>query len=126
MIRQLLLLALAGALGTLARYGLSGFVQARLVATFPLGTVIVNVLGCFFFGLIWAYGTKFGILRQEWLLPALTGFLGAFTTFSTYMFESDQLLKNAEYTALALYALGQLAAGLTALRCGMMLGKAVL
>lgn len=123
MTRQIAVLAFAGACGTLARYWLGGFVQTRFSLDFPLGTAVVNLLGCFLFGLVWALGADRGIIRPEWELPLLTGFMGAFTTFSTFMFESDQLLRDGNYLALTLYACGQLALGLGALRLGMVLAR---
>jgi CrcB protein len=75
---RLLILALGGALGTLARYGLNGVISAR-VATFPLGTMIVNVTGCFVIGLLAPLA-----LRHKWRLFLIFGFCGGYTTFSSF------------------------------------------
>ncbi len=90
---KLLLLALAGAMGTLARYGLALSVERYNGASFPLGTLAVNVLGCFAVGMIWAlFENKWPVEPQTRML-VLVGFMGAFTTFSAIMLESGELAK---------------------------------
>ncbi len=96
MIQKIVLLALAGACGTLARYGLAGVVHRWLGGNFPWGTAMVNVLGCLLFGFVWAAGSERAIISPEARFIILTGFMGAFTTFSTFVFESNQLLADAE------------------------------
>jgi CrcB protein len=96
MLRRILLLALAGATGTLARYWLSGFVQ-RSNLTFAWGTLAVNGLGCFLFGLVWALAEERLLISGETRIILLAGFMGAFTTFSTYMFETRQMLAASEW-----------------------------
>ncbi|HUY18474.1 MAG TPA: CrcB family protein [Candidatus Binataceae bacterium] len=96
MLRRILLLALAGATGTLARYWLSGFVQ-RSNLTFAWGTLAVNGLGCFLFGLVWTLAEERLLISGETRIILLGGFMGAFTTFSTYMFETRQMLAASEW-----------------------------
>lgn len=95
--QRLLLLAIAGGLGALSRYGLSGLVQRYSGATFPWGTLAVNVIGCFVFGIIWAVATERMALSPDVRIIVLTGFLGSFTTFATFMSESHRLLADAEW-----------------------------
>lgn len=96
MLQKIIYLAGAGACGTLARYGLAGLVQ-RLVGTgFPWGTASVNALGCLLFGLIWTLTTERFIVSGELRLVLLTGFMGAFTTFSTFVAESGHLLADGQ------------------------------
>lgn len=125
MIQKLLWLALAGALGTLARYGLSGWVQRGANSGFPWGTLAVNALGCFLFGLVWT-------LTQERLpIPGavravvLIGFLGSFTTFSAFLFETDQMLEQSQWLLAGLNVTGELAAGLAAYLSGAALGRLI-
>jgi fluoride exporter len=94
---QLVLLAVAGAVGTLARYWLSGFVQWVCGESFPWGTFIVNVLGCLLFGLFWTLAEERMLINSQTRFVVLTGFMGAFTTFSTFAFESAQMLSEAEW-----------------------------
>src|SRR5687768_6859363 len=91
-----LLIAAAGAVGTLARYGLSGAVTAAFGTAFPWGTLLVNMLGCL----------AFGVLMQAWGATAMSdetravisiGFLGAFTTFSTFGYESLAKLQDGQW-----------------------------
>jgi len=98
---NLLWLALAGAAGTLARYGLQGLVQTAAGASFPWGTFAVNALGCFLFGLVWALGSERMILSPGIRNVILIGFMGAFTTFSTFAAESGRLLGDAEWALAA-------------------------
>ena len=94
---NLLWLALAGAAGTLARYGLQGLVQSATGASFPWGTFAVNALGCFVFGIVWALGGERAILSPGVRSVILVGFMGAFTTFSSLAAESGRLLGDAEW-----------------------------
>lgn len=95
--QKLALIAAAGAVGTLARYGLSSAVQAWAGPRFPWGTLAVNVLGCFLFGLVWALVEyRMGLDTQARLI-LLTGFMGAFTTFSTYGFETMRMVEDRQW-----------------------------
>lgn len=93
---KILLLLTGGALGTLARYALSGFVQDRTVSLFPLGTLSVNLAGCFLVGLIWGFFEE-GSLAPHWRTFVFIGILGGFTTFSTYALESVNLLRDGDW-----------------------------
>jgi len=120
---NLLWIALGGALGTLSRYGLAGWVQRWSGGLFPWGTISVNLFGSLLFGLVWSMAENRVQMTPEARLMILTGFMGAFTTFSTFMFETGQLLREGE-TWLALGNLGlQNAIGLLALFLGLTLGK---
>jgi len=123
--RKLLLLALAGTAGTLARYYLSGAVQRLGGFEFPFGTWSVNIFGCFLFGLIWALAQERFLMSSETMAIILTGFMGAFTTFSTYVFESAQMIQDAQWSRAALNLLGQNVSGFIALYGGILLGKVV-
>ena len=111
----LLLLGIAGAAGSLTRYGIS-----RLFAfsTFPLGTFLINITGAFLLGYLATLVRHRGVLSDTWLLVLGTGFLGAYTTFSTYMLESDLLLRNGEWLRASAYLAGSLFVGLIAVRLG--------
>lgn len=105
MLSKLVLLAAAGALGTLARYGLSGLVHRGTAALFPWGTLAVNILGCFLAGLLWTlFESRWPVTSQTRTL-VLVGFMGAFTTFSAYILETGAMLQSAQW----LPALGNVA-----------------
>jgi CrcB protein len=118
-------LALAGACGTLARYGLAGLFQRGSHSGFPWGTLAVNVLGCFLFGLVWTATQSRLLLGGEVRTIVLIGFLGSFTTFSAFMFETDQMIEHAEWLLAAVNLLGELAAGLGAYLLGAFPGRLV-
>lgn len=94
MLTHLLLLFIAGGLGTLSRFGFGSLISRFFQHPEPWGTMLINVIGCFCFGII----AEVFHIREHWSLQTrviiLTGFFGAFTTFSTYMYELHFLLMN--------------------------------
>lgn len=98
MLQKLLWLALAGAAGTLARYGLSGLVQRLPAVQFPYGTLAVNVVGCFLAGAFWAFVEDRAGVSGQVRMVVLVGFMGAFTTFSAFALETGGLLRDGEWT----------------------------
>ena len=123
MLHKMILLGAAGALGTLCRFGLSGLVQRLGGGSFPWGTLSVNVLGCFLFGLVWTLGEERMLVSGEHRLIILAGFMGAFTTFSTFGFESAQLLQDAEYLLAAANLAVQNVLGIVFVILGITLGR---
>ena len=95
--KQLLCLALAGALGTLARYGVSALVQLAGRSPFPWGTLLVNAAGCFLFGLIFPLAEGRTTIDPQTRFILLAGFMGAFTTFSTFGFETARLIHESQW-----------------------------
>ncbi|MFA6358507.1 MAG: fluoride efflux transporter CrcB [Candidatus Omnitrophota bacterium] len=93
---KLLNLIIGGAAGTAARYVLAGVVYRFAGTGFPYGTLIVNISGCFILGVLASLSDKKFILNPDARLLLMIGFCGAFTTFSTLIFESDSLLKNGQ------------------------------
>lgn len=121
----ILMVAVGGALGAVARYGLSGWVQGLLTTSFPMGTLVVNVVGSFFLGL------SFLLMESLALSPAARsmvtiGFLGAFTTFSTFSYEAVVLLGGGEWGRGGLYVMGSLILGLVGVVAGLGLGSFLL
>lgn len=123
--QRILLLAAAGGLGTIARYGLALGVGRLHSGPFPWGTFAVNMLGVFAFGVIWALADDRMVIGGETRLVLLTGFVGGFTTFSTFLFETGQLMRDAEWGMAAANLLGQSGLGLVLLFAGMALGRLV-
>lgn len=122
----LLLVGIAGAAGALSRYLLGTLIQraAPASATFPFGTFVVNVLGCFLFGLAWALADQRGMLSPDARFVILTGFMGAFTTFSTFIFDSNTLLQSQQMPLAIVNIAGQVVIGLLCLLAGIALGRA--
>jgi CrcB protein len=121
--QKVLLIALAGAFGTLARYGLVITVNRLVSQPFPWGTFTVNALGCFLFGLVWQLSKLQVDLSVETRTIILVGFMGAFTTFSTFIFDSHALLRTGQILQTLLYVLGQNLVGLLAFVLGWQLAK---
>ncbi len=121
-----LYLAAGGAAGTLCRYMVSGAAQRIFDTPFPAGTFTVNMLGCLLFGIIsGTFEDRLG-LSPEMRLMILTGFMGAFTTFSTYMFETTELVKTGQWPLAALSIGGQSALGFVCVIGGLALGRLII
>lgn len=116
--QKLAWIALAGAGGTLSRYALSGLVQKLCGTSFPWGTWVVNGVGCFLFGMVWALAEERLFISGETRFIVLTGFMGAFTTFSTFAFEAGQFLRDSEWLLAAAHLIGQNSLGLACVLLG--------
>lgn len=123
--QKVLWLLLAGALGTGARALLSGTVQRAFGPKFPLGTACVNALGCLLFGLVWAYTEERFARGAELRFVVLTGFMGAFTTFSTFAFESAALFQASRPGLAVANLLLQNIVGIACVFGGLALGRAL-
>jgi len=123
--QKLLWLAVAGAIGTLSRYALAGFVQRLAGGVFPWGTLAVNGLGCFVFGVIWAMAGERLALGPELRTIVLVGFLGAFTTFSALISESGLLAMDSEWLWATANLLGQNVLGIVTFFLGLLLGRTI-
>ncbi len=125
MIHKLILLAIAGALGTLARYGMAGFLQRVDGTSFPWGTVTVNLAGCFLAGMLWTLFENRWPVSGETRTIVLVGFMGAFTTFSALILESGELIRSAEWASALANVAVQILIGFVALFIGAALGRMV-
>jgi len=123
MLHKLGWLALAGALGTLARYGLAGLAQRATSLSFPVGTLAVNLTGCFLAGMLWALFEARWPVSGETRLIVLVGFLGAFTTLSGYLLETAQLMRSSEWMYAMVNVALQNGLGFAALLAGLALGR---
>ncbi len=122
---KLLWIGLAGALGTLARYGLSGWVQRLGDFSFPWGTLSVNLLGSALFGLVWAWGENRLIFTSELRAIILVGFMGGFTTFSSFAFETSMLIRDGQWLSALANVAAQNIIGVAALALGILAGRAI-
>ncbi len=125
MLQKLMLIAMGGGMGALARYGMAGAVQRYLGAGFPWGTAVVNLLGCFLFGMVWTTSAERGWLGSDTRTVLLVGFMGAFTTFSTFASETGQLLADSELLAACGNVMLQVVAGIGALFLGIAVGRTI-
>ncbi|HEY7172492.1 MAG TPA: fluoride efflux transporter CrcB [Vicinamibacterales bacterium] len=117
-----LLVAAGGAIGSVARYALSTFALRATGTLFPLGTFVVNAVGCLCFGVVVGAAEQRIALSPEARTFILAGVLGGFTTFSSYVFESAGLIRDGQMTAAIVNIAGQVVAGLAAFWIGAALG----
>lgn len=103
---QWLSVALGGALGAMARFGVNALVYPVAVGKFPLGTLLVNVLGSIIIGICYVLIIERGVLPAELRNILMVGFLGAFTTFSTFSLDALSLWQNGHLVTGLLYVLG--------------------
>ena len=115
--------AVGAALGGVARYYLASAVQQRLGATFPWGTLVVNVSGSLLLGVLIRYALATPTVSVEMRALLTTGFCGGYTTFSTYSYETATLLEDGQYGRAGAYALGSVVVALGATFAGFMLAR---
>ena len=123
--QQLLFIAAGGALGALARYGLSSRVHSLWEGAWPLGTLLVNGMGSLAIGVVFVMLEK-AALHPDWRSVLMVGFLGAFTTFSTFSLETVELWMRGEQGYAVAYALGSVIVCVTGAAAGILLTRAVL
>lgn len=121
---RILLIGLAGLVGTLGRYWLSGVVARRYGETFPLGTLVVNLVGCFLAGLLFYLMQERFLVNQTVRTMVLIGLLGGFTTFSSYGLQTFTLLRDGQFAFAALNLIVSNAVGLLMVWAGYTLAKA--
>jgi len=121
---QIMLVGLGGFLGSGMRFALSGWAQRLFQhSQFPVGTLTVNVLGCFLIGLIGGLAEQRQVVEPGVRLFLLVGVLGGFTTFSTFAYESLALAQDAEYFRMMLNVMLQVLVGFSAAWFGLVLAR---
>jgi fluoride exporter len=124
-VSRLLFIGVGGALGSIARFEVTAFVQSRMGGPYPWGTFVVNVTGCLLMGVAMALLTARQPASEAWRYLVPIGFVGAYTTFST--FEVDLFSANASaawFVSIA-YLAGSVVVGYVALWAGMLLGRSL-
>ena len=122
--RTTLVIAAFGAAGAVSRHLVDSFVNRHWGDAFPWGTFVINVLGCFLFGLVWTLAEERLVIGGETRAIILIGFMGAFTTFSTFAFESAAMLRDAEWVLAAANVLAHNVVGIAAFFVGVGVGRA--
>lgn len=123
---EYLWVGLGGFLGANARFVLSGWITDRLGATFPAHTLLINVSGSFGIGLILMILTDRLLLDSAWRLFLVVGFLGGYTTFSSYSFEALSLVQEGRWISALLYGASSNGLGLLATGLGMAVARATI
>lgn len=120
-----LYLFLGGGVGTIARYVLSGWIYAGLGSRFPLGTLAVNLLGCFLIGFFAVILEEKSLLSPELRILIMVGFIGGFTTFSTFIFETANLVRDGQSFSAFVNVILSVCIGFVAFRLGVLLGEVI-
>lgn len=123
--RELLLVAGGSAAGGALRMVLVSFSNTRLTSTFPLGVLLVNIIGSFVFGVAIRYGMPSGAMSDNTRLLITTGLCGGFTTFSAFSMDIIDGIENGRMTMVTSYILLSLVLGVGAMLLGMSVGRAL-
>ena len=116
-------IAVGGALGSLARYGLGVLVTDRMGAKFPYGTFLINLTACFIIGFSLAFLGRRTDLSAAWRFLIPVGFVGAYSTFSTFEWETFAKLQSGSFGIASLYVASSILAGLFAVWCGVLFAR---
>jgi CrcB protein len=120
-----LIIGVGGFLGAVARYAIALWIGQKWGRNFPMGTFVINVSGSFLIGLLMVLFTERYLVNPQWRLLLVVGFLGAYTTFSTFEYETGSLLKDGEWMMALLNIVGSVVAGFVALKMGEVIAKAL-
>ena len=118
-------IAVGGALGALARYWVGVFVTDRMGTKFPYGTFVINMTACIIIGFSLTFLSRRTGINPAWRYLVPVGFVGAYSTFSTYEWETLSTLRSGALSLAALYAFSSLVLGLVAVWCGILLAEVV-
>ncbi len=122
---NVLIIGIGGFLGAATRYGVALWIGERWGRSFPLGTFVINVTGSFLIGLLMTLMAERIIENPQWRLFLVVGFLGAYTTFSTFEYETGALLKDSEWLYAGLNVIGSVIVGFIALKLGEVIAKSI-
>ena len=109
---KIFLIALFGAIGTLARYGLQGVVQHRMGGGFPYGTLLINLSGCLLLGFMGQITLNRMLVSADMRMAIAVGFFGGFTTFSSFGWETAKMLEEGAWLRATTYVGASVIAGL--------------
>jgi CrcB protein len=122
-LQKYLLIALGGALGSVARYWVGSTIGGRLGIRFPFGTLAVNISACLILGFTLTWLGERAEISPAWRFLLPVGFIGAYSTFSTYEWETLETMRSGAFVLGGLYAVGSLVFGLAATWCGAALAE---
>ena len=119
-------IALGGSLGSIARYWVGSAIASRLGTKFPYGTFVINITACVIIGFSLTYLNKRAGLNPAWRFLVPIGFVGAYSTFSTYEWETLSTIRSGAFLEASLYAFGSLFLGLVAVWVGIAIAENIL
>ena len=117
------LIAVGGALGSIARYWVGSTVSGRMGVKFPYGTFVINMTACVLIGFTLTFLARRTALNPAWRFLVPIGFVGAYSTFSTYEWETLSTLRSGAFLEASLYAFGSLFLGLVATWVGILIAE---
>ena len=120
-----LIIGVGGFAGAVTRYALAVWIGQRWGRSFPLGTFVINISGSLLIGLLMTLLTERFIVNPQWRLLLVVGVLGAYTTFSTFEYETGALLKDGEWLFAGMNVLLSVTVGFIALKIGEMIAKSI-
>ncbi len=120
-----LIIGAGGFVGAIARYVLALWIGQRWGRSFPLGTFVINISGSFLIGLLMTLMAERFTENPQWRLLLVVGFLGAYTTFSTFEYETGALLKDGEWLYAGLNVILSVSVGFIALKLGEVIAKSI-
>ena len=123
--QKYLLIAVGGALGSIARYWVGSTIAGRMGTRFPFGTFVINMTACIIIGFSLTYLGKRAGLSPAWRFFIPVGFIGAYSTFSTYEWETLSTLRSGAFALAGLYSVGSLVLGLAATWLGAILAESI-
>jgi fluoride exporter len=106
------LIAIFGAVGTLLRYGIQTFTSIQTGSTFPWGTLLINLTGCFLLGLIGQITLNRMMVSPDWRMAITVGFFGGYTTFSSFGWETAKMIEGGEWLPATGYVAASVVIGL--------------
>jgi len=118
-----LMIAIGGAAGAIARYQLAAVIQARIPAGFPLGTFVVNITGCLVMGIAMTLLTERLVVHPNWRYLVPVGFIGAYTTFSTFEYETFRAITEGSVMIAFGNIIASVVAGYAALWLGVVFAR---
>jgi len=123
MLRTLLLIGLGGFLGSISRFLIALGVSRYFQTILPMGTLVVNIIGCLLIGIIYSLAEQKNILSPEFRVFLGVGFCGGFTTYSSFAFEKFSLIKTGDFLILSIYIGASVFLGLIAVYLGSQIHK---
>jgi len=123
MVKILFIIGTGSFIGGVLRYLISKLIQNSMISSFPFGTFVVNILGCFLIGVIYGLSEKGHYISTEWKMFLTVGFCGGFTTFSTFANENVSMLRDGNFMSFAVYTSLSVFLGLSATYFGNLITK---
>lgn len=112
--KPFLLIGIGSAIGGIGRYLMQVYIGKYITISFPMGTFVVNLTGCFVIGLLYGMADRYAWMTMEWRLLLITGLCGGYTTFSSFSYEAFSLFRQGNFLYFFLYAFGSMALGILA------------